>query len=474
VNGFETAFGWVTGHEKLLSGLAALAVLAGFVVSPLGQGLRALLGRQRKKRGGVEPGGPTGPPPPMVTDRPSIAVLPFTNMSDDRDQEFLADGMTEDIITGLSLSRSLFVIARNSTFSYKGKAANIRDVGRELGVRNVLEGSVRRIGESLRVTAQLIDAKTGAHVWAQALDRPLADIFKMQDEITAGIVAALTAHLTHAVTAEVARARPESLEAWELCLRANAHFAAGFDAASRQSGEALLRTAVKKDPAYALAWVSLGCMIACRWIVEPGIEATLGQAEARACVERGARLAPVDPDVLARQGIFLIYCGQPKDAVPYLEQAMQLNPNEVTYRMRLAQALSMTDRAAQALGEMEAVLRLSPRDPLAPNFAYHLAQIQFALGRFAEAETWAKRSIAGRPRNVQARFRLAAALAAQDRVEEARQAVREAVRVAPETTLASQENFYRHMGSEESLLADELKFLAIAWPPELTVNPRAS
>ena len=445
-----------------------MAVLGGVVISPLGHGLRALLGRQRERLVGDAPGGPAIVPPlPMVKDRPSIAVLPFTNMSDDREQEFLADGMTEDVITGLSLSRSLFVIARNSTFTYKGKAVNIRDVGRELGVSYVLEGSVRRLGEMLRVTGQLIDTRTGAHVWAQALDRPLADIFKMQDEITAGIVAALTAHFTHGVTAEVARARPENLEAWQLTQRARAQINGNLDAASRRTAEALLRTAVKKDPTYAVAWVGLGCAIAYRWIVEPGTDARANLDEARACVERGARLAPTDADVLADQGHFAIITGRPKDAVPCLEQAKHLNPNEVLYRMQLARALCFSGRPAEGLEEMEAVLRLSPHDPLAPNFAYQMAFFHFALGRHAESETWARRSLAGGARSVRAWILLGIALAAQGRVEEANQAVREAVRGAPENTPVSQEYLYRNLGLDEGLLAARLKWVAIAWPPEL-------
>lgn len=403
----------------------------------------------------------------MLEDHPSIAVLPFTNISDDREQEFLADGMTEDVITGLSLSRSLFVIARNSTFSYKGKAPNIRNVGREMGVRYVLEGSVRRIGESLRVTAQLVDARNGVHVWAQALDRPLAEIFKIQDEITAGIVAALTAHLTHAVTPEVARARPDSLDAWQLCHRARAHFLSNFDAASRRAAEVLLRRATKKDPKYAVAWVYLGCIVAWRWIVEPGTNANENREEARYCIERGVSLAPGDPDVLAFQGNFAIITGRPRDAVPYLEQALHLNPNEVVYRMFLARALAYVGRAAEALGEMEAVLRLSPRDPLAPNYAFQMAQIHFSLGSYAEAESWARRSLAGNARSSRVALILGEALAAEGRVEEAHNAIREALRITPEISLASQEYVLRNLGLDEALLADRLRYLAIAWPLDL-------
>jgi len=399
-------------------------------------------------------------------DRPSIAVLPFVNMSNDREQEFLADGLTEDIITGLSLSRMLFVIASNSSFSYKGSAVSVRDVGRELGVRNVLEGSVRRMGDKLRVTAKLIDADTASHLWGQTLDRPLADLFSVQDEITDGIVAALTAHLTHAVTPEVSKARPESLEAWELFGRARAHIIANLDADGRRTAEQLLRTAVEKDPNYAKAWVYLGCMIAFRWLVEPGTSPSANRAEAQACVERGAKLAPNDPDVLANQGNFFIYIGKPKDALPFLEQAIHLNPNEMHYRVNLARALVRRDRADEAVGEMETVPRLSPRDPFAPLYALDMATIQFGLGRYKEAEVWAGRALAGGARSFPTRLTLGIALAAQGRVEEAQEIVRQAVHISPEITLASREYIYRNAGWEESVLAEHLTRLAIAWPPE--------
>jgi adenylate cyclase len=288
----------------------------------------------------------------------------------------------------------------------------------------------------------------------------------MQDEITAGIVAALTAQLTRTVTLEVARARPESLEAWELCLRARAHFVAHTNAAGRRAAEALLRTAVKKDPNYAVAWALLGSIVAFRWHVEPGRDAAADLDEARGLVEKGASLAPNDPDVLAFHGHFLMTSGRPKEALPFLEQAMHLNPNAVLNRVGLAQALCYTGRPAEALGVMEEVLRLSPRDPSAPSFAHNIAFFHFALGQYVESESWVRRALAASATNVLALLLLGEALAGQGRVEEARQALREVLRVAPETTLASQEYILRNTGLDDALVAAELKYLTIAWPPE--------
>ncbi len=153
-------------------------------------------------------------------DKPSIAVLPFVNMSDDKSQEYFADGMTEDIITGLSCDSRLFVIARNSTFAYKGQSPDIRTVGKELGVRYVLEGSIRPIGDRLRITVQLIDTASGAHVWADRIDRPVAEIFAIMDEVVDGLVTALCSNLGVAESHRAARQRPEDLQAWALCAQA--------------------------------------------------------------------------------------------------------------------------------------------------------------------------------------------------------------------------------------------------------------
>ena len=455
VDGFGAIFGWLTGHEQLLSALAALVVIGGVIVSPVGRGLRAVLAR-RPEADNAQP-----QHPPMIEDRPSIAVLPFTNMSDDREQEFLADGMTEDVITGLALSRALFVIARNSTFSYKGKSPNVRDVGRELGVRYVLEGSLRRIGDNLRVTTQLIDTRTGAHLSAETFDRPLAEIFEMQDEITASIVAGLTSHLTRAATVAVARARPENLDAWQLCMRGMAQFSGALDADSGRAADAMLRAAVKKDPAFGPAWVYLGFVVATRWMLEPGTDTAASRKEAREHVERGTRLAPTDPEVLAFKGGYLTFAGQPREAVTYLEQALQLNPNEVGYRAILARALNYTGRPAEALVQMEIALRLSPRDPLMPLFANDLSAIQYALGHFAEAESWARRSV-----GPFARLGLAVAIAAQGRADEAREVVRETLGEMPDMTLDAYEHVLLGIGYDKPYVDGLRQRLASVWPPE--------
>ena len=222
---------WLSDQESALSALAALVVITGVTLSPLGAGLRGFLSQRElsedKLRNNdtatlatssailapavsTESSGTDDPhdtPPPLITDKPSIAVLPFINMSDDKEKEYLADGMTEDILTGLSCDSRLFVIARNSTFAYKGQSPDIRTVGKELGVRYVLEGSIRPVAKRLRITVQLIETDTGSHVWADKIDRPLAEIFDIQDEVVDSLVSALCANLGVAEGKRAARLR---------------------------------------------------------------------------------------------------------------------------------------------------------------------------------------------------------------------------------------------------------------------------
>jgi TolB-like protein len=212
---------WISENEALLSGIAAMIVVAGVVFTPFGVGLRRFLGSRSNGATGsaaAPPDQETGSPG-QTTNKPSIAVLAFANMSNDSEQEFLADGMTEDIITGLAASRHLFVVSRNSTFAYKGQSPDIRDVGRELGVRYVLEGSVRRVGDKLRVTVQLIETASGSHLWAEKYDRPVAEMFEVQDEVVARIGGSLVAQLSSAEWERSQREPPANLGAWELTQR---------------------------------------------------------------------------------------------------------------------------------------------------------------------------------------------------------------------------------------------------------------
>jgi TolB-like protein len=301
------------------------------------------------------------PPELPLPDKPSIAVLPFTNMSGDPEQEYFSDGITEDVITELSRFRDLFVIARNSSFSYKGRASKVQNIGRELGVAYVIEGSVRKAGNRVRVTGQMVEAATGNHVWAERYDRDLEDIFVVQDEAVRAIVAAVAPRITSAQLDHARRKTPENLTAYDYFLR-------GADIFQRNTKEdcltaqKMLEKAIKLDPNYATAHAQLAVAhyygFEFGWSAAPSESLAKGLAFARraveldpmnsyghlflaygqfysrqydtgwAHVERAEALNPNDADTLALQGLFLAYLGRPDDGIHSIERAWRLNPLE--------------------------------------------------------------------------------------------------------------------------------------------------
>jgi adenylate cyclase len=327
----------------------------------------------------------------LVPDQPSIAVLPFTNMSADPEQDFFADGMTEDIITALSKVSSMMVIARNSTFIYKGKAVDVRQVGRDQGVRYVLEGGVRKVGQRVRITAQLIDASTGDHMWAERYDRDLEDIFAVQDEITRRIVSELDVHLRVGEDARLMSGGTDNLEAWE-CVRIGADLLDGYRTVDVPEALRLGQKAIDIDPEYAQAW---GLLASCHWHAQgqPGVSAEererllksaqeyqqkalkIDPSSARAIaslalydlhlrkyddalrnVNKSVKFAPNNAVVLAVSAAILVKCGQPQIALERIQKAMRLSPvYPWWYLMMLGQSsrlLGMTDVAIDAYSEI--------------------------------------------------------------------------------------------------------------------------
>jgi len=340
------------------------------------------VGDVEAKRGAAVPEPGRGAPAPQPTlalpDRPAIAVLPFTNMSGDREQDYFSDGISEDIITALSKLRWFFVVARNSSFVYKGRAVHLHEVARELGVRYVVEGSVRRSGERLRISAQLNDVSTGSHLWAERYDRELADVFAVQDEITEAIVAAIEPQLYAAESFRAQQKPPGSLDAWDFVMRALSHYWR-ITREDNAAAQGLLEQAIAIDPAYGKA---LG-LLATSHI----FGAHMGWADMAVTVpvaERAA-LAAVEADrddAWAHHGLAYTYLFRRRfdDALAEFELALKLNPNFAMayafYGVTLCYAGRWQDGDAAACR----ALRLSPRDPLAAIYCGVAAYARF-IGR---------------------------------------------------------------------------------------------
>ena len=302
------------------------------------------------------------PRPPLASpDRPAIAVLAFDNMSGDREQEYFSDGISEDIITALSKVRWFFVIARNSSFMYKGRAVHIGQVAEELGVRYVVEGSVRRGGGRVRITAQLNDVATGSHIWAEHYDRDLNDVFAVQDEITDAIVAAIEPQIYAAENFRARRKPPHSLDAWDLVMRALSHYwrVTRDDHVTAQS---LLEKAIELDPNYgqALSLLATSRMFGVHlgW-VDIATAAPLAERAALAAIQADGE----DPWAHTALGSVCFSTRRLDDALAEFELALQLNPNFSMAQGYYALALSYSGRWRHSYEAAQRAIRLSPRDP---------------------------------------------------------------------------------------------------------------
>jgi TolB-like protein len=326
-----------------------------------------------------------------LPDRPAIAVLPFTNMSGDREQDYFSDGISEDIITALSRLRWFFVVSRNSSFVYKGRAVHIQEIARELGVRYVLEGSVRRSGDRVRISAQLNDVATGSHLWAERYDRELADIFAVQDEITEAIVAAIEPQLYAAESFRAQQKPPGSLDAWDFVMRALSHYWR-ITREDNASAQALLEQAIAIDPAYGKA---LG-LFATSHI----FGAHMGWADMAATVpvaERAA-LAAVEADrddTWAHNGLGYSYLFRRRfdDALAEFELALKLNPNFAMAHAFLGVTLCYAGRWRDGDAAARRALQLSPRDPLAAIYCGVAGYAQFIGHNYEDAIQMARESL---------------------------------------------------------------------------------
>jgi TolB-like protein len=368
-----------------------------------------------------------------LPDRPSIAVLPFDNMSDDTDQEHFADGMSEDLITGLARIHWLFVIARNSSFVYKHRAVDVKQVARELGVRYVLEGSVRRAGTRLRISAQLIDAVTGGHHWAERYDRELGDIFAVQDDITASVAAAIEPRVLAAEGIRALARSAKDLGAWELVARAQTHFWRMTKADYGTAIEALDRAA-EAYPDYAPARSLLGfCLV---------FAAHMGWSDRDRDLVRGrehaARAVALD-DRDPWGHIALGYCAlmerRTEECIAALRRALAFNPNSASAHAHLSHGLAFAGRDREAIAHAQDAMRLSPLDPMTVLFLGSIAVAHYTAGRYAEAVEYTTQATRLRP-GFQGAHRLrCASLAQAGQIDEARAYLATVRREQPQLSL---------------------------------------
>ena len=374
--------------------------------------------------------------PLPLPDKPSIAVLPFDNMSGDPEQEYFSDGIAEDIITALSRFHQFFVVARNSSFSYKGQAVEVKQVALDLGVQYVIEGSVRRAGNRVRITAQLIDAATDHHVWAERFDRDLDDIFAIQDEITERITMAVAPELQ---LTEMARARhgaiPE-LGVWELVARAISHISKTTEA-DHGEAQSLLSKAMALDPTDSRVHATLATAYngdaIYRWRRPPSESHIMATELAEKAVELGKE----DEYSHWILGIILFRSKRHEEAIRRFETAIAINPN---YSMALGWqgvTLVYVHKYAEGLPLIEKAIRLSPKDP---SLAYYLTSIgthHFFEERFGEASKWAEKALHEKPNFPPAHLNLAAAHGMLGNLAEARAAYEQFDRLAPGSTITA-------------------------------------
>ncbi|MFQ6021537.1 MAG: adenylate/guanylate cyclase domain-containing protein [Acidiferrobacterales bacterium] len=364
--------------------------------------------------------------------KPSIAVLPFQNMSGDPEQEYFSDGMTEDLITDLSKLSGLFVISRNSVFTYKGIPVKIRDVGRELGVRYVLEGSVRKAGDKVRITAQLIDSTNGFHVWADRFDGNLTDVFALQDEVAAKIVSALEIRLTETERQSLVRQYTDSLEAYDYLLRGLEQFSR-LTRESNLSARGFYEKAVERDSEFARAYANLARTYAREfvdgWSDTP--ERSLQQAHELA--QRAVALDDSLPQVHWVLGEVHLFSKHHAEAIEEVEKAIALDANHADAYGLLALTLHYAGTPKDSVALMEKAMRLNPRYPL--DYLYVLGEIYFTLGRYDKAIDAFERALERNPVAQRPRMWLAASYAHAGRIDDAEWEVEQLVTLAPDFSL---------------------------------------
>ncbi len=355
------------------------------------------------------------------SEKPSIAVLPFANMSGDPEQAYFADGISEDIITGLSRLRWFFVIARNSSFAYKGQSIDVKRVARELGVRYVLEGSVRKAGQRVRITAQLVDASTGNHLWADRYDGDLTDVFQLQDQITMKVVAAIEPRLLEAEGIRSQNRSADDIGAWDMVIQANALFWR-MTRADCEAALAILEQAVARYPNYGPAHSMLAFMLLVSGYTAWNV---VGSAvtSAASLAARAAELDDSDPWAHLALGFVGFIMRRTDEATEQCQRALDLNPNFAAAHGYLGWALAFDGRSEQAVAHLEQAIRMSPHDPQNAIFTTGLAVAHYLEGRFVEAVGFSRKTLQQRSGFTAGHRIYVASLAQAGRSDEAREAL---------------------------------------------------
>ena len=380
---------------------------------------------------------PTAAPAPALPDKPSIAVLAFTNMSGDPEQEYFADGISEDIITALSKISQLFVIARNTSFTFKGKAVHAKEVSKSLGVRYILEGSIRKAGNRVRITSQLIDGVTGGHLWAERFDRDLTDIFAVQDEVTREIVSVLALNLTKGEQQRAANEQTDNPEVYDYFLRGREQLRRDTKEGNRHAQE-MLQRAVDLDPNFAPAYAFLAHVFLRDYLNQWSELPALSLERAYELASRAVMLDDSDPYAHWALGAIYLWMRRHDEAISEQERAISLNPNFADGHRALGLVLHYSGRSEDAVRCFDRCIAL---DPYHEDLVLHFqGQAHFQLGRYKKAIGFLKRRLIRNPQTDISRVLLAASYGHLSRIEEARAEWKEVFRINPDYSLLHRRN----------------------------------
>jgi adenylate cyclase len=392
--------------------------------------------------------------PLTLPDKPSIAVLPFQNMSGDPEQEYFADGMVEEITTALSRFHWLFVIARTSTFSYKGRAVDVKQVSRELGVRYVLEGSVRKAGNRVRITGQLIDATTGAHLWADRFEGFLENIFELQDQVASGVVGAIDPKLLEAEMARATRKPPANLDAYDCFLRASAYVYQWTDEGT-EAGLALFYKAIELDPNYAQAHAfALQCYI---WRNTARGLTDEERRETARLAREAVRLGKDDAFSLSWAGFSLAANnGELENGAALLDRALALNPNLARSWNLSGWVRVFLNQPEIAIEHLARAMRLSPLDLAFHAMETAMAAAHLRADRYDQASLWAEKALRDQPNSADAAQLLATSCALGGDMERARSAMQRLLQIAPGRRISNR-SFGRTPPERQALIESALR-----------------